>query len=88
MAAQTMPQALRRADLAARSRCNIETIRYYEKIGVLPDPPRTPSGYRLYDESHLARLRFILRAREQRPISRRKFQISVTHGSLVLVGFE
>jgi MerR family mercuric resistance operon transcriptional regulator len=55
---------LKRAELAKRSGCNIETIRYYEKIGMLPDPPRTASGYRLYDEHHLARLRFILRARE------------------------
>lgn len=58
------PAPLKRAELAKRSGCNIETIRYYEQIGMLPDPPRTASGYRLYDEKHLARLRFILRARE------------------------
>lgn len=64
MVAKRTPAALKRAELANRSGCNIETIRYYEKIGMLPDPPRTASGYRLYDEQHLARLRFILRARE------------------------
>lgn len=58
------PRPLKRAELASRSGCNLETIRYYEKIGMLPDPPRTASGYRLYDEHHVARLRFILRARE------------------------
>ena len=64
MVAKRMLAPLKRAELANRSGCNIETIRYYEKIGMLPDPPRTASGYRLYDEKQLARLRFILRARE------------------------
>ena len=64
MVAKRTPAPLKRAELANRSGCNIETIRYYEKIGVLPDPPRSVSGYRLYDEKRLVRLRFILRARE------------------------
>lgn len=55
---------LKRAELASRSGCNIETIRYYEKVGMLPDPPRSVAGYRLYGDQHVARLRFILRARE------------------------
>jgi len=55
---------LKRAELASRSGCNIETIRYYEKTGMLPNPPRSPAGYRLYGDHHVARLRFILRARE------------------------
>jgi MerR family transcriptional regulator, mercuric resistance operon regulatory protein len=57
-------KGLQRAELARRTGCNLETIRYYEKIGMLPDPPRTASGYRVYDERHVSRLRFILRARE------------------------
>ncbi len=57
-------KGLQRAELARRTGCNLETIRYYEKIGMLPDPPRTASGYRIYNEGHLYRLRFILRARE------------------------
>ena len=50
--------------LANRSKVNVETIRYYEKIGVMPAPPRSSGGYRLYDPDHLKRLIFIRRARE------------------------
>lgn len=53
-----------RGDLARATGCNIETIRYYEKTGLLPDPPRTDAGYRNYSTAHATRLRFILRARE------------------------
>ncbi len=55
---------LTRGDLARATGCNIETIRYYEKTGLLPDPPRTNAGYRIYSTAHTTRLRFILRARE------------------------
>lgn len=55
---------LQRAELARTAGCNLETIRYYEKTGIMPDPPRTATGYRVYDETHLSRLRLILRARE------------------------
>ena len=55
---------LTRGDLARVTGCNIETIRYYEKAGLLPDPPRTGAGYRVYSPAHVRRLRFILRARE------------------------
>ncbi|MBI1234393.1 MAG: MerR family DNA-binding transcriptional regulator, partial [Alphaproteobacteria bacterium] len=57
-------KGLKRAQLARQTGCNLETIRYYEKIGMMPEPPRTASGYRVYDEAHVARLRFILRGRE------------------------
>lgn len=57
-------KGLKRGELAQQTGCNLETIRYYEKIGMMPDPPRTASGYRVYDETHVARLRFILRGRE------------------------
>lgn len=50
--------------LSKESGVNLETIRYYEKIGLLPKPPRTASGYRRYDESAIKRLRFIRRGRE------------------------
>ncbi len=53
-----------RGDLARATGCNIETIRYYEKTGLLPDPPRSAAGYRIYSAAHATRLRFILRARE------------------------
>lgn len=55
---------LTRGELAQATGCNIETIRYYEKTGLLPDPPRTDAGYRIYTRALVARLRFILRARE------------------------
>lgn len=50
--------------LARQSGVNIETIRYYEKIGVMPKPGRSAGGYRLYTAEHLKRLTFIRRGRE------------------------
>jgi len=43
--------------------CNVETIRYYERTGLLPVPGRSRGGYRLHDTEHLKRLAFIRRAR-------------------------
>src|SRR3546814_5479488 len=43
---------------------NIETIRYYERIGLLPEPVRTEAGYRLYGPALVGRLIFIRNARE------------------------
>ena len=43
---------------------NIETVRYYERIGIMPAPPRTESGRRVYAEDHLKRLMFVRRSRE------------------------
>jgi MerR family mercuric resistance operon transcriptional regulator len=50
--------------LARLAGVNIETIRYYERIGLLRPPPRTDGGYRAYADDHVTRLRFIRRARE------------------------
>ncbi len=50
--------------LAARTGVNIETIRYYERIGMIPPPPRSTGGQRRYQESHLRRLSFVRRCRE------------------------
>ena len=50
--------------ISASSGVNIETIRYYERIGILPAPPRSEGGHRLYDEEHLKRLSFVRRCRE------------------------
>ena len=44
--------------------CNVETIRYYERIGLLPAAPRTAGGHRLYGDGHRRRLAFIRRSRE------------------------
>lgn len=50
--------------LSKRSRVNVETIRYYERIGIMPEPPRNAAGYRLYGPDHLRRLSFVRRGRE------------------------
>ena len=50
--------------LAKASGVHLETIRYYERIGLIRKPPRTAGGYRLYGETELARLRFIRCGRE------------------------
>jgi MerR family mercuric resistance operon transcriptional regulator len=55
---------LTRGVLAARSGCHIETIRYYERIGVLPPPPRSGGGHRLYNSGLVRRLNFVRRGRE------------------------
>ncbi len=57
-------KALNIGRLSERAGVNIETIRYYEKIGLLPEPSRTAAGYRQYGEDHLRRLRFIRRGRD------------------------
>jgi MerR family mercuric resistance operon transcriptional regulator len=49
--------------LAKHTGTNIETIRYYEKIGLLPAPGRSSGGYRLYERDHFKRLNFVRRAR-------------------------
>jgi MerR family mercuric resistance operon transcriptional regulator len=51
-------------ELARRTGCNIETIRFYEKTGVLAHPVRTEGGFRLYGAEDVRRLSFIRRARE------------------------
>ena len=55
---------LPRGKLAQRSGVNAETIRYYEKIDLMPEPQRSAAGYRIYQEHHLRRLLFIRRCRE------------------------
>ena len=55
---------LSRGILAKQSGVNSETIRYYEKIELMPDPIRSEGGHRVYNETHLQRLSFIRRCRE------------------------
>lgn len=50
--------------LAKRCGINKETVRYYEKIGLMPGPKRRESRYRYYDDDDLARLNFIVRTKE------------------------
>jgi Cu(I)-responsive transcriptional regulator len=51
-------------DLAKATGTKVETVRYYERIHLLPAPTRTKGNYRSYDDAHLGRLGFIRRARE------------------------
>ena len=49
--------------LAKATDVNIETVRYYERVGILPAPQRLASGYRVYGEQAIQRLRFVTRAK-------------------------
>ena len=49
---------------ARETNVKVTTIRFYEERGLLPKPPRNESGRRLYDETHIARLKFIKHGRE------------------------
>jgi MerR family transcriptional regulator, copper efflux regulator len=55
--------SLRISQLAEQAGVGIDTVRYYERAGLLPEPPRRPSGYREYPPQSLQRLRFIRRAK-------------------------
>jgi len=55
---------MRIGELARAGDCPAETIRYYEKIGLLPQAVRLANGYRSYDDSHRKWLQFILRSKE------------------------
>jgi DNA-binding transcriptional MerR regulator len=50
---------MRIGELAAKAGVPPRTIRFYEQAGILPPPPRTPGGYRDYDETALAKLQFV-----------------------------
>jgi MerR family transcriptional regulator, mercuric resistance operon regulatory protein len=59
-----MKESMTIGKLSAKTDVNIETIRYYEKEGILPLPPRTQNGYRDYSKEHVKRLMFVRRSRE------------------------
>lgn len=54
---------LRIGELASRARTSTDTIRYYEQLGLMGTPARSPSGYRIYGEDEVRRLLFIRRAK-------------------------
>ena len=77
-----MNDSKRRLTIGALSRetnCTIETIRYYERVGVLLQPPRTKGGHRTYADEHLRRLTFVRRSREL------GFSLNEIRGMLTLV---
>lgn len=49
--------------LARRTELNVESVRYYERRGLIPEPRRSESGYRLYSQEAIARINFIKRAK-------------------------
>ncbi|MFN2502243.1 MAG: heavy metal-responsive transcriptional regulator [Pyrinomonadaceae bacterium] len=57
-------ERLTTGELAKRSAVNVETIRYYERQRLLPRPPRSSSGYRLFPSESIDRIRFIKQAQE------------------------
>ena len=56
--------ALKIGQVAERGGVNLQTIRYYEREGLLPEPPRLQSGYRMFPDNTVRRIRFIKRAQE------------------------
>src|SRR5689334_17050983 len=60
----TKMRSLTIGKLAEATGVNLETVRYYERIGLMPRPARTGSGYRSYEPDHVRRLNFIRRSRE------------------------
>jgi MerR family transcriptional regulator, mercuric resistance operon regulatory protein len=55
---------MRTSQVAEQAGVNVQTLRYYERRGLLPEPPRGESGYRVYDADAVRRVRFIKRAQE------------------------
>lgn len=58
-----MTDRLKIGELAKRTDCQVETIRFYEREGLLPEPARTEANYRLYGGAHVERLSFIRHCR-------------------------
>ena len=70
--------------LAKETETDNQTIRYYESIGVLPRPERNESGYRVYNQGAVSRLRFIKRAKEVGfTLKEIKILISLADGSKI-----
>jgi Hg(II)-responsive transcriptional regulator len=55
---------VRTSEVAARAHVNSQTLRYYERRGLLPEPARTPSGYRNYGDDAVRVVRFVKRAQQ------------------------
>jgi MerR family copper efflux transcriptional regulator len=57
-------EGLRIGELAKQSNVHVETVRYYERRGLIPKPPRTVSNYRIYSSENLRRVKFIKQAQQ------------------------
>jgi MerR family transcriptional regulator, mercuric resistance operon regulatory protein len=59
-----MKKQFSRKEISSELNIGNETLRYYEKIGIIPKPYRSSSGYRIYNEEDLFRLKFILKSKK------------------------
>ena len=59
-----MENGLRIGEVAARAGVNVQTLRFYERRGLLQEPPRRPSGYREYPPESVRLIRFVKRAQQ------------------------
>ena len=57
-------ETLTTGEVADRANVNVQTVRYYERRGLIPEPPRSSGGFRQYSPDHVDRIRFIKRAQE------------------------
>jgi Hg(II)-responsive transcriptional regulator len=57
-------EPLTTGEAAEHAGVNVQTVRYYERRGLLPEPPRTSGGFRQYSSEHVDRIRFVKRAQE------------------------
>ncbi|WP_433561216.1 MerR family transcriptional regulator [Nocardia sp. CA-151230] len=55
---------MRSSEVAARAGVNVQTLRYYERRGLLAEPPRSPGGYRAYPADAVTTVRFVKRAQD------------------------
>lgn len=68
---------------AKRSGLGVETIRFYEREGVVPPPARRPNGRRTYGETEISRLRFVKRTRDLGfPLPEAKALLELTMGTM------
>jgi DNA-binding transcriptional MerR regulator len=73
-----MTKRFRIGELAKRGQCSVKAVRFYEARGLLPAPPRSPAGYRLYDERHVRCLQLIRRT-QRLGLSLAKIRTLVVH---------
>jgi MerR family mercuric resistance operon transcriptional regulator len=57
-------ETLTTGEVADRANVNVQTVRYYERRGLIPEPPRSSGGFRQYSPEYVDRIRFIKRAQE------------------------
>ena len=77
---------MRTGELARNAGVNLQTIRFYEREGLLPKPPRTASGYRSYQQSDLERVIFIRRNQQLGFTLAEIRQLTQLHGVLASMG--